>query len=127
MSATEMTQVMINVVANGAQAVAARGVPHGKALIVARLEADMLEFQIVDDGVGMAPEVLNGVGTPPSPPGPTARAWASHSASVFSDMPRSLHTPVDTQSRRCRNRACGSTARPARARSVHSSDTRHGS
>jgi two-component system response regulator PhcR len=64
MSATELTQVLINVVANGAQAVAARGVPHGRVSIVARTDADMLEFQIRDDGIGMAPEVLSRVGTP---------------------------------------------------------------
>ena len=64
MPATELTQVLINVVANGAQAVAARGMPHGKVSIVARSEADMLELQIRDDGVGMAPEVLSRVGTP---------------------------------------------------------------
>ena len=64
MSATELTQVLINVVANGAQAVAARGVPHGKVSIVARSDADMLELQIRDDGVGMAPDVLSRIGTP---------------------------------------------------------------
>ena len=64
MPATELTQVLINVVANGAQAVAARGMPHGKVSIVARSGADMLELQIRDDGVGMAPEVLSRVGTP---------------------------------------------------------------
>ena len=64
MSATELTQVLINVVANGAQAVAARGAPHGKVSIVARTDSDMLEIQIRDDGVGMTPEVLNRVGTP---------------------------------------------------------------
>lgn len=64
MSATELTQVLINVVANGAQAVAARGVPHGKVSICARTESDMLEIQIRDDGVGMAPDVLSRVGTP---------------------------------------------------------------
>jgi two-component system response regulator PhcR len=64
MSATELTQVLINVVANGAQAVAARGVPHGKISIVARTDSDMLELQIRDDGVGMAPDVLTRVGTP---------------------------------------------------------------
>jgi signal transduction histidine kinase len=64
MSATELTQVLINVVANGAQAVAARGVPHGKVSIVARTEPDMLEIQVRDDGVGMAPDVLSRVGTP---------------------------------------------------------------
>jgi two-component system response regulator PhcR len=64
MSATELTQVLINVVVNGAQAVAARGIPHGKISIVARPDADMLELQIRDDGVGMTPEVLGRVGTP---------------------------------------------------------------
>jgi two-component system sensor histidine kinase AtoS len=64
MSATELTQVLINVVANGAQAVAARGVPHGKVSIVARSDAEMLELQIRDDGIGMAPDVLSRVGTP---------------------------------------------------------------
>src|SRR5512140_646328 len=64
MSATELTQVLINVVANGAQAVAARGVPHGRVSIVARTDADMLELQVRDDGVGMTPEVLGRVGTP---------------------------------------------------------------
>jgi len=64
MSATELTQVLINVVANGTQAVAARGVPHGRVSIVARTDADMLEFQIRDDGIGMTPEELNRVGTP---------------------------------------------------------------
>jgi two-component system response regulator PhcR len=64
MSATELTQVLINVVANGAQAVAARGVPHGRVSIVARADADMLELQIRDDGVGMTPEELGRVGTP---------------------------------------------------------------
>jgi signal transduction histidine kinase len=64
MSATELTQVLINVVANGAQAVAARGVPHGRVSIVARTDADMLELQIRDDGIGMTPDVLGRVGTP---------------------------------------------------------------
>ena len=64
MSATELTQVLINVVANGAQAVAARGVPHGKVSICARTDSDMLEIQVRDDGVGMAPDVLSRVGTP---------------------------------------------------------------
>jgi two-component system, response regulator PhcR len=64
MSPTDLTQVLINVVANGAQAVAARGTPHGRVSIVARTDADMLELQIRDDGVGMSPEVLGRIGTP---------------------------------------------------------------
>lgn len=64
MSATELTQVLINVIANGAQAVAARGVPNGKISIDARLEEGMLQLQVRDDGVGMPQEVLSRAGTP---------------------------------------------------------------
>jgi two-component system response regulator PhcR len=63
-SATELTQVLINLVQNGAQAVAARGLQHGKVSIVARTESNMLELCVRDDGVGMPPEVLGRVGTP---------------------------------------------------------------
>jgi len=63
-SATELTQVLINIVANGAQAVAARGVPNGKVSINARSDEGMLELQVRDDGVGMPAEVLNRAGTP---------------------------------------------------------------
>ncbi len=63
-SATELTQVLINLVQNGAQAVAARGAPQGRVSIVARTESNMVELCVRDDGVGMAPEVLGRVGTP---------------------------------------------------------------
>ena len=64
MSPTELTQVLINLVQNGAQAVAARGASQGKVSIVARTESNMLELCVRDDGAGMAPEVLARVGTP---------------------------------------------------------------
>lgn len=64
MSATELTQVLINLVRNGAEAVAARGTPQGKVSILARSESNMLELCVRDDGVGMAPDVLGRVGTP---------------------------------------------------------------
>lgn len=64
MSATELTQVLINLAQNGAQAVAARGAPQGTVSIVARTEQNMLELCVRDDGVGMPPEVLGRVGTP---------------------------------------------------------------
>jgi two-component system response regulator PhcR len=64
MSGTELTQVLINLLANGAQAVAARGLPQGKVSIVARTESNTLELCVRDDGVGMPPEVLRRVGTP---------------------------------------------------------------
>ncbi len=63
-SSTELMQVLINVVANGAQAVSARGAPNGKVEIVAREDAGMLELQVRDNGIGMPPEVLSKAGTP---------------------------------------------------------------
>jgi len=62
--ATELTQVLINVVANGTQAVAARGAPHGSVAIHAQEREGMLELRIEDNGVGMSPEVLGRIGTP---------------------------------------------------------------
>src|SRR5262249_34071399 len=64
MSPTELTQVMINILANGAQAVAARGTPNGRVTIVARTDHGMLELKVRDDGVGMPRDVLDRVGTP---------------------------------------------------------------
>ena len=63
-SSTELMQVMINVVANGAQAIATRGEANGRVEILAREDAGMLELQIRDNGVGMAPDVLKRAGTP---------------------------------------------------------------
>ena len=64
MSPTELTQVLINVVANGAQAVAARGDRQRQGLDRGAHDGDMLELQVRDDGVGIPPEVLKRVGTP---------------------------------------------------------------
>jgi signal transduction histidine kinase len=64
MNQTELMQVLINVVANAAQAVAARGVPNGTVQIEARSASQMLELEVRDSGVGMDPEILNKVGTP---------------------------------------------------------------
>ncbi|HEY0251850.1 MAG TPA: hybrid sensor histidine kinase/response regulator [Kofleriaceae bacterium] len=64
MPATELTQVLINVVANGAQAVAARGEPNGTIQIKANEVLGMLVLEVKDTGVGMAPEILKRVGTP---------------------------------------------------------------
>ncbi|MDQ3370916.1 MAG: ATP-binding protein, partial [Myxococcota bacterium] len=61
---TELTQVLINVVANGAQAVAARGAGNGSVKIEANEREGMLELKIADDGVGMSAEVLGRIGTP---------------------------------------------------------------
>jgi two-component system response regulator PhcR len=64
MPPTELTQVLINVVTNGAQAVAARGVPNGRVSIEAREMGAMVELQVRDEGVGITPEVLARIGTP---------------------------------------------------------------
>ena len=61
---TELTQVLINLVSNAAQAVAARGAAEGHVSIIVRAEDGTLEVQVKDDGVGMTPEVLARVGTP---------------------------------------------------------------
>ncbi|HEX4450974.1 MAG TPA: hybrid sensor histidine kinase/response regulator [Kofleriaceae bacterium] len=61
---TELTQVLINLVANGAQAVAARGSPNGRVSIQASESAGMLVLEVKDDGVGMTADVLKRVGTP---------------------------------------------------------------
>lgn len=63
-AASELTQVLINVVANGTQAVVERGRPHGHVTIRALADEDTLEIVVHDDGVGMTPEVLARIGTP---------------------------------------------------------------
>ena len=61
---TELMQVLINIVANAAQAVAARGEPNGTVQISARTSSQMVELEIKDSGVGMDAETLGKVGTP---------------------------------------------------------------
>ena len=63
-SATELMQVLINLVANATQAIQARGVPNGRVSIIARTTDDMLELEVRDTGVGMTRETLERVGTP---------------------------------------------------------------
>ncbi|MCA9676661.1 MAG: response regulator [Kofleriaceae bacterium] len=62
--ATELTQVLINLIANGTQAVEARHRPGGRVTVAARVEGRTLALEVRDDGVGMAPEVLARVGKP---------------------------------------------------------------
>lgn len=64
MSPTELTQVLINVVTNGTQAIAARGTANGRVSIEARTAGDMVELSVHDDGVGITADVLARIGTP---------------------------------------------------------------
>jgi two-component system, sensor histidine kinase and response regulator len=64
MAATELTQVLINLVANAAQALTARNQPGGRVVVTVRVDATLVTFRIRDDGIGMSPEVLGKVGTP---------------------------------------------------------------
>jgi signal transduction histidine kinase len=64
MNQTELMQVLINIVANAAQAVAARGEPNGTVQISARSGSQMMELEIKDTGIGMDAETLGKVGTP---------------------------------------------------------------
>jgi signal transduction histidine kinase len=64
MSATELTQVLINVVTNGAQAVGERESMEGGVVVSATVDENVVRFEISDSGGGMAPEVLQRIGTP---------------------------------------------------------------
>ena len=64
MSPTELTQVLINLLSNGTQAVAARGLQNGYVSIEARALTDSVELSVKDQGAGMDSEVLKRVGTP---------------------------------------------------------------
>jgi signal transduction histidine kinase len=64
MSPVELTQVLVNLLGNAAQAVAARGEPNKAVAVEASMQGDMLELKVRDEGVGMPPDVLKRVGTP---------------------------------------------------------------
>ncbi len=64
MGPTELTQVLINLLSNGAEAVQARGLANGYVSIDARALSDAVELSVRDQGVGMEPEILHRIGTP---------------------------------------------------------------
>lgn len=61
---TELTQVLINVVANGAEALLARNKSGGRVVVTAADLGASLQLTVDDNGRGMSPEVLRKVGTP---------------------------------------------------------------
>ncbi|HEX8951927.1 MAG TPA: response regulator, partial [Polyangia bacterium] len=61
---TELTQVLINVVANGAQALLARNKAGGRVVVSAAEAGDKVQLTVDDNGPGMSAEVLAKVGTP---------------------------------------------------------------
>lgn len=66
MSTTELTQVLINVVTNAAQAVGDRASGDGGVVVSASVDqsAGTVRFEVNDTGNGIAPEVLERIGTP---------------------------------------------------------------
>ncbi len=63
-SSTELTQVLINVVTNAAQAVGDRTTGRGTVVVSATVDAGNVKFEVSDDGGGMPPDVLERIGTP---------------------------------------------------------------
>jgi signal transduction histidine kinase len=61
---TELTQVLINVVANAAEALLARNKSGGRVAITAADLGASVQLTVDDNGKGMSPEVLRKVGTP---------------------------------------------------------------
>jgi len=63
-SSTELTQVLINLVTNAAQALGEHGVSGGNVVVSAETSFDQISFAISDTGVGMPRDVLERIGTP---------------------------------------------------------------
>jgi signal transduction histidine kinase len=61
---TELTQVLINVVANGAQALLARNKSGGRVVVTAVDSPEGVVITVDDNGPGMSSDVLRKVGTP---------------------------------------------------------------
>jgi two-component system NtrC family sensor kinase len=61
---TELTQILINVVANAAQALLARNKSGGRVVASAVEDGADVRFTVDDTGLGMSAEVLRKVGTP---------------------------------------------------------------
>ncbi len=61
--ATELSQIFINLIANGAQALLQKNARGGRVVVNADVTPERVQFIIADDGCGMSGEVLQKVGT----------------------------------------------------------------
>jgi signal transduction histidine kinase len=64
MPAHELTQVLINLLQNSTQAVAATGASEGHVSVLANATRGVVELQVRDDGAGITADILSRVGTP---------------------------------------------------------------
>ena len=64
MTSTELTQVLINLVTNAAQALGDRPGGGGNVVVSADPGADQIRFSISDNGGGITADVLSKIGTP---------------------------------------------------------------
>jgi signal transduction histidine kinase len=64
MAATELTQVLINLISNAGQALLATGETDRHVDVVVRQDGSVVVFEVRDEGAGMAADVLAKVGTP---------------------------------------------------------------
>jgi signal transduction histidine kinase len=60
---TELTQILINLITNGAHAVGERRERGGRVVVKAEPLPGKLQLSVSDDGIGMSPELLARVGT----------------------------------------------------------------
>lgn len=64
MASTELAQVLINIVANAAQALISGNVANGAVTLRTTVQDDSVTFVVRDNGSGIPPEVLAKIGTP---------------------------------------------------------------
>jgi two-component system, NtrC family, sensor kinase len=64
MASTELAQVLINVVANAAQALVTGSIAGGVVTVHSSVEPKSVTFVVRDNGAGIPPEVLSKIGTP---------------------------------------------------------------
>ncbi len=60
---TELTQILVNLIANAAQSLLDRP-PGGRVVVRAAEEAEVLRITVSDTGAGMSEEILQKLGTP---------------------------------------------------------------